>query len=328
MKLRTETEIKKSKIEINHRSKLLMIGSCFAQNIGQKLEENKFDILLNPFGILYNPVSIAKAMERLIGKKEFSGDDLFFHKGLYHSFCHHGCFSHDSQSECLNNINILQQKATLCLHDANMLFVTFGTAYVYEYAVTKEVVGNCHKLPASDFRRYRLTTEAIVNEWLGLIDKLRAINPKLCLIFTVSPIRHLRDGAHDNQLSKATLLLAIDELRSKRDNVHYFPSYEIVLDDLRDYRFYDRDMVHPNALAIEYIWNVFGEIYFSDETKNIIKEWQKLKKAIAHKPINRGTDEHTQFLKQTLLKLDEFNAKYPFICINSETDDLNDQLKK
>lgn len=327
MKFRTEIEAKKQGIEITHHCKLVMLGSCFAQNIGQRLEDAKFDITLNPFGVLYNPMSIAKALTLLIERKEFTTDDLFFDKGLYHSFYHHSSFSHTDKAACLTIINKELQKATKAIFEANTLLVTFGTSYVYEYIETSEVVGNCHKLPASDFKRYRLSVEGIVKTWSDLIQKLHGINPELKIIFTVSPIRHLRDGAHDNQLSKATLLLAIDSICQSVKDASYFPSYEIVLDDLRDYRFYDSDMVHPNELAIEYIWNIFSETYFSEKTQAIIKEWIKLKKAIDHKPFNRGTGEHIHFLKQTLLKLKEFSRKYPFICLSSDINHLEEQIQ-
>ena len=327
MKFRTEIEIERSDLRISHHTKMLVMGSCFAQNIGTKLCESKFDVLLNPFGILYNPISIAQAIEYLIEKKQWTEDDFFFDQGLYHSFSHHGSFSHHDSEQCLQNTNIWQQKATLSLHDANILLVTFGTSYVYEHLTSGKVVANCHKRPSSEFKRYRLSVEAIVEKWIAVIDKAREANPKLSVVFTVSPIRHLRDGAHDNQLSKSTLLLAIDQIEQRRNDVHYFPSYEILLDDLRDYRFYDQDMVHPNALTVEYIWNIFAETFFSEQTRAIAFEWLKLKKAIDHRPINQETDQHTHFLKQTLLKLNEFSSKYPFVCVNSEINDLNDRIQ-
>lgn len=326
MEFRTKIGLNKSDIGINHQTKILMIGSCFANNIGQRLLANKFNIILNPFGVLYNPISIAKAIDLLIEKKEFTENDLFFDKGQYHSFYHHSDFSDTDKTKCLNKINASLQQASQQIYEADLLSITFGTAYVYQYKETKEVVGNCHKLPTSAFERYRLSVDEITDRWIKIIDKLKSINQGLSIIFTVSPIRHLRDGMHDNLLSKATLLLAVDEIRKKSESTEYFPSYEIMLDDLRDYRFYAQDMVHPSEIAIDYIWNIFEQTYFNNETQNIIGDWQKLKKAIDHRPFNQGSPEHIYFLKQTLLKVESFSTKYPFICLNSEIDRLKAQI--
>ena len=198
-----------------------------------------------------------------------------------------------------------------------MLFITFGTAYVFRHIELDLVVSNCHKSPATTFSRYRLRVEQIVDCWSALIYRMKEINPNLKIIFTVSPIRHLRDGAHANQLSKATLLLAVEELNRLSD-CSYFPSYEIVLDELRDYRFYNEDMVHPNEMSLKYIWKRFSETYFSPNTISIIAEWNKLHTAINHRPINEKGEEYKRFLVQTLLKLKAFAQKYPYICCRDE----------
>lgn len=328
MDFRTEIKIKKSTSCISHQSQILMMGSCFTTSIGQRMIDNKFNINLNPFGALYNPTSIKKGIELLLENRIFTEDDIFLDRGIYNSFYHHSSFSSIDRNECLQNINTSLQQASKQLQGADILFVTFGTAYVYEYLKTGEVVGNCHKLPTSAFKRYKLTVETIVKEWATLIEQLRELNPNLQIIFTVSPIRHLRDGAHDNQLSKATLLLAIEELNAQFCNTQYFPSYEIVLDDLRDYRFYDRDMIHPNSLAIDYIWTIFKEAYLAKESDTIIAEWNKIKQAIDHRPLNETSDEYIHFLKQTLLKLDIFSSKYQYILLNSERNALQNKINK
>lgn len=188
------------------------------------------------------------------------------------------------------------------------------------------VVGNCHKLPASDFDRYRLSVDDIAGDWESLIGELKQINPALQIIFTVSPIRHMKDGAHENQLSKSVLLLAIDKLREKTDGLHYFPSYEIVLDELRDYRFYNDDMTHPNTMAIKYIWERFSDTYFSAEAHPVMEEWNKIYLALNHRPFNAETDEYKHFLRQTLLKIKAFNEKYPYICCSAEASELESRL--
>lgn len=322
MKFRTEINVAQSGVKINHQSKILMIGSCFANSIGEKLSENKFDVCLNPFGTLYNPVSIKRGLELLLGKRTFTEADIFFDKGLYHSFYFHSSFSLSDKADFIRQVNRHIEHASNMLRQANILFITFGTSYVFEYSKTGEVVGNCHKLPASDFRRYRLNVEQIIEEWKDLIGLLAEINPQLQLIFTVSPIRHLKDGVHDNQLSKAILLLSVEQLNRIFGYTSYFPSYEIVLDDLRDYRFYEVDMCHPNKLAIEYIWEKLGETYFEENTDSIIREWVKIKQALNHKPFDPGGEDYIQFLKQTLLKLNAFQVKYPFISLTSEIENL------
>lgn len=327
MDFRTRIEIPPSLFPISHKDKILMIGSCFTENIGTILAQNKFNINLNPFGILYNPESIYQALKILIEKKQFRDEDIFQFNGLYHSFYHHSRFSDRDKEKCLQNINAGIQEASHDLRNANILFITFGTSYIYRFVESGMIVGNCHKLPATQFDRSRLNTDQIVEVWNGLISDIKSINPKLKIIFTVSPIRHLKDGAHENQLSKSTLLLAVNELCST-NNATYFPSYEIVLDELRDYRFYNEDMIHPNNVAIKYIWNRFGETYFSSATIQIMQEWAKIQAAIEHRPFNTDGDEYKRFLGQTLLKLETFSSKYPYICCSSEKIILEDRIKK
>lgn len=325
MDFRTKIDISQSNIDVNHKDQLMIFGSCFAENIGELLKQNKFSININPFGILYNPESIRQAIEIVISEKQFTGDDLFQHGGLYNSFYHHSRFSNQDRDQCIHQINENIKQAHDDLSQTKILFITFGTSYVYQLKETGLIVGNCHKIPANKFDRYKLKTEQITSEWDILIKKLKSVSPDIQTIFTVSPIRHFKDGAHENQLSKSTLLLAVDELCSVNTNTSYFPSYEIVLDELRDYRFYNDDMIHPNNTAIKYIWEKFGETYFSDSTRQIINEWKKLQTAIQHRPFNPNTDEHKHFLKQTLLRLKSFKNKYPYICCCKEEESLAHQ---
>lgn len=318
MEFRTQINIPHMGFSISHQDKMMMIGSCFAQNIGTLLLKHKFDLDLNPYGVLYNPASISKALHRLLDKKYFESEDLFEHKGVYQSFWHHSSFSGTNAEESLSQMNHAFEKASQQIEGSSCLFITFGTSYVFEHREGGGVVGNCHKLPSSVFKRYRLTVSDIVDDWTRLIERLRTVNPQLRTIFTVSPIRHLKDGLHDNQLSKSTLLLAIDELCNSYENCFYFPAYEAVLDDLRDYRFYDEDMLHPNRLAVRYIWELFGKTYFDKKTERIIAEWAKLQMSINHRPSNANTSEYKQFLNQTLEKIISFQQKYPYICCENE----------
>lgn len=318
MSFRTTTELTKSDLEIDHQSKILMLGSCFTTNIGQKLIDNKFDVDLNPFGVLYNPLSIRNAIDWLKDNNVMESSDLFEHNGLYHSFYHHSCFSGTDETKTLERINSRLRVGQDRFRQIDILFITFGTSYAFEHKESKDIVSNCHKLPASNFNRYRLTKEDIVVTWTEIIQELQQRNQKLKIIFTVSPIRHLSDGMHENQLSKATLLLSIDSLCQNFENVEYFPSYEIMLDDLRDYRFYADDMIHPSNLAIEYIWDIFKKVYLAKDSEAIIAEWEKIKQAINHRPFNERSEEHKHFLKQTLLKLNKFGAKYSYLLLDSE----------
>lgn len=328
MNFRTEIQVSKASFLVTHQSKLLLLGSCFVENIGEKLIDNKFQADINPFGILYNPASIAKAISLGVNEKAFTAEDIFFHQGLYHSFMHHGDFSRIDENELLSNINCSLSNFRNNLPSYDVMFVTFGTSYVFIDNKTNDVVANCHKLPADNFLRRRLDVDEIVDIWKETINSLRGINPDLKIVFTVSPIRHWKDGVHDNQLSKATLLLSIEKIQSQFDNIIYFPSYELVLDDLRDYRFYAEDMIHPNDIAINYIWEKFEKMFFDEETLQIADKWSKIRKAISHKPFNEDTLEYQHFLKQTLLKIKDFSAKYPYIYSENERQTLEHKLLK
>lgn len=323
----TKIDIPHFSFNIGHKDNILMLGSCFIESIGGELEKSKFNLNLNPFGVLYNPQSIAQALELLIEKREFTEQDLFEYCGLFHSFYHHSRYSDMDVEHCLKKINNSLNKASFDLYNADILILTFGTAYVYRHKARNMIVGNCHKLPASEFDRYRLSVNDIVIRWQQLLRQLKAINPKLKVLFTVSPIRHLKDGAHDNQLSKSTLLLAVEEL-CQMSGENYFPSYEIVLDELRDYRFYKEDMIHPDNVAIAYIWERFGETFFTADTQQIITEWQKIESAISHRPFNAQGNEYKRFLEQTLLKAETFGNKYPYICCEREIELLKEKIKE
>lgn len=304
-----------------------MFGSCFIESIGKEISSSKFNADINPFGVLYNPLSISSAINMLIDERIFSEDNIFLHKGLYHSFSHHSKFSSTDKYSFLQNINEVRKSSSAHLKKSDFLIITFGTAFVYRHKEENIIVGNCHKLPAATFDRKRLSVDSIIEEWNKTIEKMKKANSQLQIIFTVSPIRHMKDGAHENQLSKATLLLAIESLCKQHGHVRYFPSYEIVLDDLRDYRFYDEDMIHPNDVAVKYIWERFSDTYFSLETKQMVAEWKKIQLAINHRPFNTETDEYKLFLKQTLLKLETFSSKYPYIYCEKEIIDLKTKLQ-
>jgi hypothetical protein len=240
--------------KVDYSTGIVSLGSCFADEIGERLREGDFHVEQNPFGALYNPASIAAAVRRLMEGRPIGMEDLVEHEGLWHSWHHHGSFSKTTPEETLATCNDRIHQAHKALQEASLLMVTFGTAWVFEK--DGNIVANCHKLPPQVFTRRRMTVEEIVALWQPLLQELAAYYPELNVLFTVSPIRHMADGAHGNQLSKSTLLLAIDQLVDDR-RTFYFPSYEIVLDELRDYRFFDEKMTHPTSVAVDVVWERF-----------------------------------------------------------------------
>ncbi len=328
MDFRTKITIPKPPFTIDHKEALLLMGSCFAENMGIKLAQHKLNVTSNPFGILYNPLSVAQSLMRLLENSPIVADELFQHNGRWHSFLHHSRFSHHDKDEALSLMNDAFDSAVQALRTTSCLLITWGTSYVYYNKENNNAVSNCHKLPEATFLRTRLTVEEVVATWSTLIEQLQTANPSLKILFTVSPIRHLRDGAHDNQLSKSVLLLAIDALCSKYPSVcHYFPSYEILLDELRDYRFYDTDMVHPSAVAVDYIWQQFSDTFFTSACKATCAEWAKLDKLLRHRPLTTDVDVYNNFIKQNIVKLHAFHEKYPYIHLKEELTRLASSFK-
>jgi len=309
MKFRTEVIIENAGFEVNHQSNILFLGSCFAENIGTMLEKSRFKTDINPFGILYNPLSIAQSIDFLFTNKQFSINDLVNHEGVWHSFSHHSRFSGLNAEEVLETMNKRMQVSADFLRKTDYLFITLGTAWVYFLKQTGKVVSNCHKLHNNIFTRELTSVEKIVNELSKQLEQLLILNKKLRIIFTVSPVRHWKDGALGNQLSKATLLLAINALQKQFSRVSYFPAYEIVMDDLRDYRFYADDLLHPNSQAIEYIYEKFASCYFSKETNELNAEIQAVERAKAHRPFNPTTQNHQTFLDKLNKRIEILDQK-------------------
>ena len=331
MRFSTYVEVPKTTLDISHETRVMMLGSCFVQNIGQKLEECKFSVDINPFGILYNPFSICEALDYICTDRLFDEacEELFFHNEMWHSWLHHSDFSRRERAEVVEAVNsrLLAAKETFASLDVLML--TFGTAYVYRRVSDGRVVGNCHKMPQRNFTRSLLTVDEIVGHMSAVVDKMLSLRPSMKILFTVSPIRHLRDGAHDNQISKATLLLAVEELcRRYPDALCYFPSYEIVLDELRDYRFFAEDMVHPSLVAVEYLWERFAEAYFSPATMRLNDELKDITRALAHRPFDATSQAHRTFLSKIMLKIEDIRKKYPYFDFGKEIAQCNTQLER
>jgi hypothetical protein len=318
MDFRTVVEIKKES-NISYSNKIMMFGSCFAENIGEKLLKSKFQTIINPFGILFNPQSVCYSLERILEKKLFSKDELFEHEGVWKSFYHHSHFIELTSETFLKNANKKLEEASDFLQVTDFLMITFGTAWIYRLKESGKVVSNCHKLPGSLFLREKLTADVVVETYTELIRQLLQVRPAMKIIFTVSPIRHQKDGMHENQLSKAVLLLAVEQLqRLFPANIIYFPAYEIVLDELRDYRFYAGDMVHPNETAIRYIWERFSGCFFSEGTKKQLSEIEKITAAAQHRPFNPQSKAFQDFTGKNLKSLSEIEKKYPNLDFKEE----------
>ena len=305
MRLRTELEPAPLRQRLSCRDGIFILGSCFADNIGTWLKESYLNVCSNPFGVLYNPASIASSIGRMLkpgSSSEFTA--VQSPDGLYYSFMHHGSFSGKTPEELLNQLNTAEQDASSAFARSQHIIVTFGTAWVYEREGA--IVANCHKFPAKTFTRRRLSVEEIVGMWRPLIQ-----STDKHFIFTVSPIRHIKDTLHGNQISKSTLLLAIDTLCAQfPDRVEYLPIYELLIDDLRDYRFYADDLVHPSSVAIEIVKDYFAENCLDKECQKYLKEVEPLVKAKKHRPLNPESDAYQSFVKDTQEKLESLKSSY------------------
>lgn len=303
MQLQTIVKVDKPSFQVDYTTKLMLLGSCFVENIGARLEYFKFQTEINPCGIVYNPCSVAETLDMLLTERQFYESDLLQHNGKWVSLSHHGSFSAVRAEDCLSNINNRLANACAYLKKTDVLVITWGTAWVYRFRRTGQIVSNCHKFPASDFERFCLEVDEIVDIYTVLLRRLWQLNPEMKIVFTVSPVRHWKDGAHGNQLSKAVLLLAIDRLQRLYESVVYFPSYEIVMDELRDYRFYGEDMLHLGGQGIEYIWEKFSDSYIFPETRMWMKKVDKLNRILQHRPFDADSDDTRRLYARTQQEL-------------------------
>ena len=319
-KFHTVVEVPAFNWKTGYSVKNIFMGSCFTENVGNRMAALKFNVDINPFGILYNPVSVANGFRILLHKKEFNTTDLIQADGLWHSFSHHGRFSFQDQKQTLEAINNRIKSSSEFLKEAGFLFITFGTAWIYKYKKTGQPVSNCHKIRATEFDKQRLTVAEIVAEYKQLFAEIRKMNRSLKVVFTVSPIRHWKDGAVENQRSKAILMLAIDELIHEFGDefYSYFPAYEIVMDELRDYRFYTEDMIHISDVAVNYIWEKFEESLIDKDSQQIADRVKKVVQAAGHKPLHENTLEYIRFLKQMTEEINRLESKYVHLDLTIE----------
>lgn len=317
---RTELNITPSDIKIGLHDSILTIGSCFSDSIGSKFLENKFNALANPFGTVYNPISIFKSLEQSLINKKASEDGFIENEGMFSHYDFHSSFASTDKKELIDNLSNAISSASKFSKDLKFLIITFGTAFVYERKDNHQIVANCHKVPAREFEKKLITQKQIIESFEALYPKF----PKgLNIILTVSPVRHIKDTLEMNSVSKSTLRITCDTLSKEYKNISYFPSYEILLDDLRDYRFYASDMLHPSPDAENYIWNKFSEAYFDDQTREFIVSWGKIRAALSHRPFNPESDKHQSFLKSTIKKIETLGVDLDF---NDEIKILKDQL--
>lgn len=305
MKLHLDHTPKKPGYTLTHSDPVFLIGSCFSINIGDLLKDHRFEVLQNPSGIIFNPLSIANELRQIIQQKPTDESFLIERNGVYFSFEHHSSFHATNKTDLLAKIEQSRQQARSFLKDASCLIITFGTAFYYQHLRQNRVVANCHKQPAATFEKRLLRVEEITKTYESLCKQLNSMYPNLKLVFTVSPVKHLRDGVEENTLSKSTLIVAIHQLLQQINNAHYFPAFELVADDLRDYRFYNPDQAHPNDQAIAYVWEKFSQTFFSKETLTTNQLIEALNKAEAHQPLHVSSESqaHHNHLEQLRSKI-------------------------
>ena len=314
MKFQTSIPLKKqTRNLIDYDANILLLGSCFSENIGNKLNYYKFQHIQNPFGILFHPKAIEQFITNVINGKTFTKEDLIYQNERYHSFNAHSSLSEVDENMILNNLNSQISTTQKFLENTTHLIITLGTAWVYRFIETDKIVANCHKIPQKKFLKELLNIVEIAESLEAIVSLIKSINPNITILFTVSPVRHLKDGFVQNMQSKSHLISAIHEVVNVRKNIHYFPSYEIMVDELRDYRFYAEDMIHPNQTAIQYIWERFTGVWFAENTASTLKEIDIIQKGIAHKPFNTKSEEHKKFLHNLSLKKELIISKHPHI---------------
>ncbi len=327
MKLKTEVKIPEYDFKICFKHKIFFIGSCFSDNIGKKFADYFFKTLNNPFGTLFNPYSIGKNLLRVIDGKPYTEDELRNWNGKWFSFDHYTKFSSSSKTETLEKINQSLNQSRDFLKNADFLFITFGTARVYKFLETKQIVANCHKLPAKLFEKQLLEPDFILEHYKKVLEKLLDLNSSLKIIFTISPVRHWNDGAFGNNVNKAVLFVALDKMLKKYP-VYYFPSYEIVMDELRDYRFYAEDMLHLSPVAVDYIWEKIQKSLINVDTIKIFPRIEKIIKALNHKPQDALSAEYVKFLENTLKQITALEKENPFINLSQAKEQILNSLKQ
>lgn len=329
MQFQVPIQIEHPDTQINYRDKILLIGSCFTEHIGNTLEELKFSLLQNPNGILFDPISVCKSLVSYIENKQYSESDLFHLNEVWHSWQHHSRFSNTDKKQCLHKINTSQTKAHEFLKAADWVIITFGSSFSYRLKKFEESskihsseelkeVANCHRAPAQWFQKHLLEIDEIISALEECFKKLLQFNKKLKFIFTVSPVRHIRDGVIENNRSKARLIESVHHLVNKYEQAYYFPAYELVIDVLRDYRFYDADLVHPNYMATEFVLEKFSETCLDEEARILMDKIKQIVIARKHKALQPKTKAHRSFLEAHYAKAKALQNQFPFLNLSEE----------
>jgi len=333
MEFRAEFFPKPFQLKIKYDQQLFLIGSCFTEQIGVKLQWHKFHVLENPTGILFNPVSILKSLQSCFLNRQYKKEDLFNYNGVWSSWDHHTRFSSVDQQEAIHKINASIADAAQFLKSTEWIFITLGSAFVYERKEVEpddsyhQVVANCHKVPADSFNRRLMKSDEVELVLSRMISLIRQFQPDAKIVFTISPVRHLREGFIENNRSKSSLIQAVHAVTDEK-HVFYFPAYELVIDDLRDYRFYAEDLVHPNYAATNYVWEKFTDACIDKMTLQTMKEVSSVMHAYNHKPFNPTSIQHKQFIKNNLTQIETLRKKHPYLNFEKETAYFESVLKE
>lgn len=318
MQFRTQIPVSKSDQPIDYTARIVSLGSCFAVNMSEKLDYFRFQQYCNPFGILFHPLAIEKLFEYAFQEKQFSEADIFFHNEQWHSFEAHSDLNETDPEQLLQNLNNATAETKKQLMQATHVIITLGTAWVYRKTENDQIVANCHKVPQKQFKKELLPVETIRESLEQITAIVLQLNPVAQVIFTVSPVRHIKDGFAENQWSKANLISALHQFLSEQKTAAYFPAYEIMMDELRDYRFYAEDMIHPNSVAIDYIWQRFTEAWIAEKAKPVMKEVDTIQKGLAHRSFNPDSEQHRKFLENLNVKMSTLVRQYPTIQFKRE----------
>lgn len=317
MQFRTQIPISKTNNPIDYNSKIISIGSCFAENMAEKFDYFKFQNETNPFGIIFNSVSIEKIISRIIKKEFYTEKDVFFYNERWHSYEVHSDLSNSDRQELLETLNKAISETYKNLKEATHIIITYGTSWIYRNTESDQIVANCHKVPQKQFSKELLSVEVIQKSIQNTIDLIQVLNPDINFIFTVSPVRHIKDGFAENQLSKSHLFAGLHQVLKTHNSEfithNYFPSYEIMMDELRDYRFYAEDMLHPNQVAIDYIWHKFSENYISEDSISTMQEVSEIQKSLRHRSFNPDSEQHQKFLAKLQQKISSIQEKWAHI---------------
>ena len=314
MDLQTKIPLpKQAKNLIDYNSKILLIGSCFVENIGQKFDYYKFQNLQNPFGILFHPLALENLITNVINEKVYNEDDIFHYNEQWHCYNAHSKLSSSLKDELLDNLNESINITSKQLKNTTHIVITLGTAWVYRHIDKDEIVANCHKIPQKKFVKELLSVNAISESLDAIIKLIRTVNLQASILFTISPVRHIKEGFVQSTLSKSHLIAAVHQVVEPRKKVFYFPAYEIILDELRDYRFYNEDMVHPNQIAVNYIWEKFMSVWVSEDALNVMEDINLIQKGLQHRPFNSSSIAHQKFLNNIKEKKNDIQSKFDHI---------------